>query len=70
MITKLKRTPITWNGEDGWEILIRNVDPFLGDVCQLCMYRDWNDWEDCEASCDIVHHCHLSRYTYFIFKKS
>lgn len=70
MITELKRTPITWNGEDGWEILVEDDYPFENDSCELCMYRDWNDWEDCGASCCIVHGCGLFQDKYFIFQQS
>lgn len=70
MITELKRTPITWNGEDGWEILVRDTEPEEYDICCLCMYRDWDDLENCDDSCIGVHGCLLSSFTYFIFKKS
>lgn len=70
MITELKRTPITWNGEDGWEILVENDYPFEVYPCDLCMYRYWNDYDNCDASCIDVHGCGLFQKTYFIFQPS
>lgn len=70
MITELKRTPITYKGEDGWEILMLNDCPLVECVCDLCMYRDWNDWVNCDAPCRIVNGCGSSPNTYFIFKPS
>ena len=70
MITEKKRTPITWWGKDGWEILMEDDFPFEDDVCELCMYREWNDWEDCGVSCGIIHGCGVGQKTYFIFKPS
>lgn len=70
MITELKRTPITWNGEDGWEILV--IDDFPIDVfaCEFCMYSEWNDWSGNGLPCSIVHKCGSDPNTFFIFKKS
>lgn len=70
MITELKRTPITWNGEDGWEILVQDDCIFEEDTCNFCMYRDWNDWENVAATCVDVHGCGVFQDKYFIFKKS
>lgn len=70
MITEIKRTPITYNGKDGWEILVSDTEPEEYDICDLCMYRDWDDWENCDASCIDVHGCLLSTFTYFIFQQS
>lgn len=70
MINEIKRTPITWNGKDGWEILIRNSEPANYCVCDLCMYSDWSDYEDTQATCLDVHGCGHSAFSYFIFKPS
>ncbi len=70
MITELKRTPITWNGEDGWEVLVRDTDPANYDICELCIYRDWYEGVTDDAYCEIVHGCLILPFTYFIFKHS
>lgn len=70
MITELKRTPITWNGEDGWEILVLDDFPFEDNVCEMCMYNEWNDWENVAATCVDVHGCGVSQNKFFIFQPS
>lgn len=70
MITEIKRNPITYKGEDGWEVLVRDTDPAKYDICELCIYREWDDWSNTGATCLDVHGCILSSFTYFIFKKS
>ena len=70
MITELNRTPITWKGKDGWEVLVQNDCPHVVCVCELCMYRDWNGWRYYGTPCRIMKGCGSSLYTYFIFKKS
>lgn len=70
MITEIKRTPITWNGEDGWEVLVLDDFPFLNDVCPGCMYNEWNDWENVAATCVDVHGCSVNQNMYFIFQPS
>ena len=70
MITELKRTPITFDGKDGWEILILNDCPHVVCVCELCIFRDWTGQHDTDATCIQVHGCGYSPFSYFIFKKS
>lgn len=70
MITELKRTPITWNGKDGWEILVEHDYPCQTNICELCMYGDPDEMAKCEPSCITVHDCGMYRRTYFIFEKS
>lgn len=68
MITEIKRTPITWNGEDGWEVLVRDDNPPFYDVCELCMYNEWEPLPDSVDKCVYVHGCLLSSFTYFKFE--
>lgn len=70
MITEIKRTPITWDGKDGWEILVQNDCPQVVCVCQLCIYHYWDGWKKRGTTCRILKGCGNSLYTYFIFKKS
>lgn len=65
----IKRTPITFHGEDGFEVLIEDTNIWLGDGCDYCMYNNWDGWKECIASCDIVHGCGFGRPTYFQFFK-
>ena len=61
MKTELKRTPITFNGEDGFEVLYIDYDIWDEEACEYCMYEDWMGWTECAASCATVHmvlmHC-------------
>lgn len=70
MITEKKRTPITYFGKDGWEILVEDDYPYNDDVCELCMWREWNDWEFGAEPCYWVHGCSLDQHMYFIFQES
>lgn len=70
MIQELKRTPITFDDVDGWEVLM--VDDNLTGMeelsCYLCMYYEWCDkWEELPP-CDIVHGCVIDKRAYFIFE--
>lgn len=70
MIQELKRIPITFNGVDGWEILVED-DGISWDepwVCENCMYRDWPGDNITWAPCSIVHQCALNHQTYFKFE--
>lgn len=66
MIRELKRKPITYNGKDCFEVLVRNSDLAWEDSydvpCDLCIYNDY----DGEDICMIVHGCTSNPYTYFI----
>lgn len=66
MITVLKETPITVNGIDYCLQLVEDDTMWCGDVCPLCYYRDWNNFNECGASCCEVHGCHSAVPTYFI----
>lgn len=66
----LKQTPITFNGVDGWEILIKD-DEIRWDeewVCGRCMYVDWDGESETLAPCSIVHGCRDNWQTYFEFR--
>lgn len=69
MKKEIKRTPITFNGEDGWEVLYEDTDIWSGDACKYCMYEKWNGCSETLASCDIVHGCGFYQPTYFQFIK-
>lgn len=69
MKTEIKRIPITYNGEDGFEVLYKDTEIFSGDACEYCMYNEWNDWRDAAATCVDVHGCGFGQPTYFKFIK-
>ena len=71
MIQILKQAPITFNGVDGWEVLIKDdeLDWIEDEVCLRCMYRDWREENDTPDTCDIVHGCTLDMQTYIEFRK-
>ena len=69
MKKEIKRTPITFNGEDGFEVLYQDTDICTCDCCEYCMYDGWNGWNECLAPCDIVHGCNIEKSTYFQFIK-
>lgn len=70
MIQELKRTAITFNGVDGWEVLIKDDEIQLGDkgICERCMYRDWREEKETLTPCNIVYRCIEDWQTYFEFK--
>lgn len=68
MITILKETPITFNGEDCMEVLVQNDSLEDCGCCDLCMYKSWNDWIDSCATCMDVHECTTDDRNYFITK--
>lgn len=70
MKKEIKRTPITFNGEDGFEVLYEDSEIFPEDGCEYCMYEDWFGWEECAASCCTVHGCGILKQTYFQFVNS
>lgn len=69
MKNEIKRTPITFNGEDGFEVLYKDTRIDSGDACDYCMYNEWNGWVDAAATCVDVHGCGYGRPTYFQFIK-
>ena len=69
MKKEIKRTPITFNGEDGFEVLIEDSEIYIEDSCEYCMYEEWFGWEESSASCAVVHGCYLGKPTYFQFIK-
>lgn len=69
MKKEIKRTPITFNGVNGFEVLYQDTDIWSGDECDYCMYDGWDGWKECLATCDIVHGCDIEKSTYFQFIK-
>lgn len=66
MITIIKKTPITFNGVDCMEVLVHDDNIVDCTCCDLCIYRDWDEWIDAQASCVDVHGCTSDSNTYFI----
>lgn len=66
MLTILKKTPITYNGVDCLEVLVK--DDCMGDStpCELCMYQNYDPTENRNATCCDVHGCGLHANTYFL----
>ena len=69
MKKEIKRAPITFNGEDGFEVLIEDSEIYIEDSCEYCMYEEWFGWEEFSASCEVVHGCYFGKPTYFQFIK-
>lgn len=69
MKTEIERCPITYNGEDGFEVLYIDYDLWDDDVCEYCMYHGWYDYRDSLATCVDVHGCSVGRPTFFQFIK-
>ena len=69
MKKEIKRTPITFHGEDGFEVLIEDTDIWPGNACEYCMYKNWDGWRECIASCETVNGCIPGKPTYFQFIK-
>ena len=70
MIQILKQTPITFNGVNGWEVLIKDDEINLEKewICWRCMYVNWNREDETLAPCSIVHGCEGDWKTYFEFR--
>lgn len=66
MITVLKETPITLDGEDCMEVLVNNDNIIDGTCCDLCIYNRWDYEIYHQCSCMDVHGCTWSPNTYFI----
>ena len=69
MKKEIKRTPITFKGEDGFEVLYEDDELYDFEACYHCMYESWDGWRECLASCTTVHGCGFGRPTYFQFIK-
>ena len=70
MIQELKRTPITFNGVDGWEILIKDdeINFYEEWACERCIYSNWHGEEETLAPCRVVNGCLADNQTYFKFE--
>ena len=64
----IKKTPITFNGVDGFEILVRNGGVWAEECCEKCMYSGYMPSSEIGADCCTVHSCGSSPYTYFVFE--
>ena len=67
MKKEIKRTPITFNGEDGFEVLYKDSEILQSDACEYCMYEEWSGWYESAPSCCAVHGCGYWDCTYFQF---
>lgn len=68
MLTILNKTPITFNGVDCFEVLVK--DDCMNDSvpCELCMYRNYAADNELFTDCCTVHGCGIDFDTYFIIQ--
>lgn len=66
MLTILNKTPITFNGVDCLEVLVKDDCMNASIPCDLCMYRNYEPTIDIAATCCDVHGCGRTPNTYFI----
>lgn len=64
----IKKTPITFNGVDGFEVLIKDSEVWAGDCCDKCIYSNYVPSSEIGADCCTVHSCGTSPFTYFGFE--
>lgn len=64
----ISKTPITFNGVDGYEVLVEDKSVCVQDVCELCMYDGWHSDELPGITCPEVHLCGVLTFRYFIFE--
>lgn len=69
----LKQTPITFNGVDGWEVLIKDdeIGGESGAACDKCIYVRWianHIHTQVLATCVDFHGCLSDYQTYFEFR--
>lgn len=70
MIQELKRTPITFNGVDGWEVMVLDDDLRHGGIvgCDKCIY-DYNEISRMEdVPCPVITGCWYDDRVYFEFE--
>ena len=66
MIKVLKETPVTAYGRDCMELLVQDDEMHALVACELCAYRGWADYAECQADCCSVHGCSMDANTYFL----
>ena len=66
MITIVKKTPITFKGEDCMEVLVHDDNINDCRCCLLCMYRDFEIDNELMATCMDIHGCPADCSQYFI----
>lgn len=64
----IKTTPITFNGVDGFEVLVKDSEVRAEDCCDNCMYSGYEISSELLADCSTVHSCGTSPFTYFRFE--
>lgn len=64
----IKKCPITFNGVDGWEVMVNDVDVYkrYEIPCDNCMYYG-NLGCDGSVTCMDIHRCTHDVYAYFVF---
>lgn len=66
MITVIKKTPITFKGEDCMEVMVHDDNIVDCTCCFLCMYRDFEIDNELMASCMEIHGCTVDCSNYFV----
>lgn len=69
MITIIKETPITIDGVDYLEQLVKDNECWGIECCEKCYYRGWSLTEDGDYDCCTVHGCTTNPQTYFRITK-
>lgn len=69
MITVIKETPVTAFGRDCLEQLVYDDDMGAYVACDLCAYREWSNYIQCQASCLDVHGCGINANQYFLLSQ-
>lgn len=69
MITIIKETPITIDGVDYLEQLVKDSECFGFYCCGKCCYRDWTRDEELDVDCCDVHGCGLLSHRYFLIRQ-
>lgn len=62
------KTPITFNGVEGFKILVLDGEIWGAECCEKCMYSNYQPSYEIGADCCTVHSCGTSPYTYFLFE--
>lgn len=69
MIKVLKQIPATMNGKDCNLLLVHNDALTSCTCCDLCCYRDWEEYTDVIKSCMDFNGCTPDANTYFIVEQ-
>lgn len=64
----IKKTPITFNGVEGFEVLVNDSEVWAAECCEKCMYSYYVPSSEIVTDCCTVHGCSTSPFTYFAFE--